>query len=153
MGVAVTCPKCHISFAFDCNKCKSYDVEIHKGFEPEKYFSTRAVFYLQCRKCKREYDYILCPDCDTKIFPTAPFVKGDERGDKQKECFIATACLGDNSRILKQFYLLRDELLAKSKVGRQFIKYYYIYSPSIASFIYQNSLLKSFIKNLLFNFL
>jgi hypothetical protein len=149
MGVAVTCPKCHISFAFDCNKCSSYDVEIHKGFEPEKYFSTRAVFYLQCRRCNTEYDHVLCPDCDTQIFPTAPFVKGDAGGEKAKGCFIATACLGDNSNILKQLYLLRDELLEKNKIGKKFVKYYYIVSPPLASCIHKNNLLKSFIKYLI----
>ena len=149
MGVAVTCPKCHISFAFDCNKCSSYEVEIYRGFEPEKYFSTRAVVFLQCRKCKTEYDSVLCPDCDTQIFTTVPFVKGDEGGEKGKGCFIATACLGDNSKILKQLYLLRDELLGKNKIGKQFIKYYYTYSPSIASCIHKHNLLKSFIKYLI----
>ena len=149
MGVAVTCPKCNISFAFDCNKCSSYEIEIHKGFEPEKYFSTRTDAYLQCRKCKTEYDSVLCPDCDTQIFPTVPFVKGDEGGEKGKGCFIATACLGDNSEILEQLYLLRDELLEKNKIGKQFIKYYYTYSPSIASCIHNNNLLKSFVKYLI----
>ena len=149
MGVGVTCPKCNISFAFYCNKCSSYDTEINKGFEPEKYFQSRAVFYLKCRNCKSEYDYALCPDCDTHIFPTAPFVRGDAGGEKIKGCFIATACLGDNNPILKQLYLFRNEVLEKNKIGKKFIKYYYLYSPTFASFIHKKNLLKSFSKYLI----
>jgi len=151
MGIGVTCPKCNVSFAFYCNKCSSYDIAINKGFEPEKYFLTRTVFYLKCRICQSEYDYIICPDCSTKIFPTAPFVKGDTNAGERnvKGCFIATACLGDNSKILTQLYLLRDELLEKNKIGEKFIKYYYTYSPILASWICKSNLLKSFSKYLI----
>jgi hypothetical protein len=149
MGVGVSCPKCHTTFAFYCNKCSSYNTEIYKGYEPENYFLSRTAFYLKCRQCKFEYDYAICPDCHTKIFPTAPFVKGDSGEGNAKGCFIATACLDDNSRILNQLYLLRDELLEKNKAGRKLIKYYYIYSPAVASCIQKSFLLKSSAKFLI----
>jgi len=143
MGVGVSCPKCYISFAFYCIKCSSYNIEINKGFKPEDYFLTRTVFYLKCRQCQTEYDYAICPDCSTKIFPTTPFVKGDAGGEKVKECFIATACLDGNSQILKQLYIFRDEFLEKNHIGKKFIKYYYIYSPVLATRIHKNNLIRS----------
>jgi len=148
MGVGVTCPKCNISFAFYCNKCSSYDTEIKKGFEPESYFLSRTIFYLKCRPCQSEYKYAICPVCETQILPKAPFAKSiaGAGGGKIEGCFIATACLGDNSQILKQLYSFRDELLEKNKSGRQFIKYYYMYSPTLASGIYKSYLLKLFSK-------
>jgi hypothetical protein len=149
MGVGVSCPKCYSSFAFYCNKCLSYNIEINKGFEPEKYFLIRAAFYLKCRKCQSEYDHVICPDCSTKIFPSPPFVKGDAGGGKAKGCFIATACLDGNSQILKQLYLFRDEFLENNQTGKKFIKYYYMYSPALASRIHNDNLLKSFSKFLI----
>ena len=146
MGVGVSCPKCSTTFAFYCNKCSSYNTQIYKGFEPEKYFQTRTVFYLKCRNCQSEFDYAICPDCQTKVFPTAPFVKGDSEEGSTKGCFIATACFGENSQIVDQLYLFRDELLEKNRIGKKFIKYYYIYSPSIASGIFKSALLKLFSK-------
>jgi len=149
MGVGVTCPKCNISFAFYCSRCSSYDAEINKGFEPEKYFVSRSINYLKCKQCLSEFDYVECPVCDTKIIPTAPFVKGDVGGEKATGCFIATACLSDKSQILKQLYLFRDEFLEKNSTGKKFIKYYYRYSPALASRIYKNNLLQSITKLLL----
>ena len=146
MGVGVSCPKCSTTFAFYCDKCSSYNTEIYKGFEPEKYFQTRTVFYLKCRNCQSEYDYAICPECQTKVFPTAPFVKGDLGVGNEKGCFIATACLGRNSQIVNQLYLFRDEFLEKNRIGKKFIKFYYIHSPALASCILKNSLLKSFSK-------
>ena len=149
MGVGITCPKCNISFAFSCTKCSSYHIEINKGFAPEKYFQTRTVFYLKCRNCHSEFDFAICPDCSTKIFPTSPFVKGDAGSEKAKGCFIATACLDSNSQILKQLYLFRDEFLEKNQMGNKFIKYYYLYSPTLASLIHKSNCLKSFSKFLI----
>jgi len=149
MGVGVSCPKCSTTFAFYCNKCSSYNTEIYKGYEPENYFLSRTAFYLKCRNCKSEYDYAICPDCKTKIFPTAPFVKGDSGEESAKGCFIATACLDDNSRILHHLYLLRDEILGKNRTGRKLITSYYKYSPTAASWIQKKPLLKSFARFLI----
>lgn len=146
MGVGVTCPHCRVAFAFFCDKCLSYNIEIKKGFEPEKYFLTRAAFYLKCKECQREYGYVTCPDCSTKIFPNPPFVKGDAGEEKTRRCFIATACLEENSATLRHLYLLRDEFLEKSATGKKLIQYYYQFSPAFASCIRNNNLLKLFSK-------
>jgi hypothetical protein len=145
MGVGVTCPKCSTTFASCCTKCSSYELTIFKGFAPEKYFQTRSIFYLKCRACQAEYEYILCPDCQTKIFPTAPFVRGDSDRNL-KGCFIATACVGTNSPILAQLYLFRDEFLTKNCLGRKFIKYYYACSPLVASWVRKSGIVKSLSK-------
>lgn len=148
MGVGVSCPKCSTTFASYCTKCSSYDLAIFKGFVPENYFQTRTIFYLRCRACQTEYEYILCPDCQTKIFPTAPFVRGDS-GKNLQGCFIASACLEANSPILAQLYLFRDEFLVRNRLGRKLIKYYYIYSPLIASRVSKCIIAKTLLKFLL----
>lgn len=145
MGVGVTCPKCSTTFAFYCNKCSSYDTAIYKGFVPENYFQSRTAFYLKCKSCKSEFDFAICPDCKTKIMPTAPFVRGDSGGNR-KGCFIATACLGKKSPILAQLYVFRDELLAQNNIGQKFIKYYYIYSPYLSAWILHHKMAKSIVK-------
>jgi hypothetical protein len=146
MGVGVTCPHCRVAFAFFCDKCLSYNVEIKKGFQPEKYFQTQAAFYLKCKECQSEYGYVLCPGCSKKIFPTPPFVKGDAGEEKARGCFIATVCLEENSAMLQHLYLLRDEFLENSPAGRKLVQYYYQYSPAIASRIRNNRPLKAFLK-------
>jgi hypothetical protein len=45
--------------------------------------------------------------------------------------------------------VFRDEFLEKNHLGKQFIKYYYIHSPKLASWIHKNTLLKLFTKYLL----
>ena len=44
-----------------------------------------------------------------KLYRTTAKAKGSFKG-----CFIATACLGENSHILKQSYVFRDELLVSN---------------------------------------
>ena len=65
-------------------------------------------------------------------------------------CFIATAVYGtpfsNEVEILKYW---RDNKLRKSYIGKLFIKFYYILSPSIANFIKNKPLLKKVIKIIL----
>ena len=142
----MTCPHCRVAFAFFCDKCLSYNIEIKKGFQPEKYFQTRAALYLKCKECQREYGYAICPDCSTKIFPTPPFVRGDTGEEKPRGCFIATACLEENSAMLQHLYLLRDEFLENSAIGKKLIQYYYQHSPAFAARVRNNTRLKLFSK-------
>ena len=114
MGVGVTCPKCRMSFAFYCSNCSSYDIEIHESSALVNYFQNRAILYLKCRDCQFEYDDTLCPSCNTLIVPEQPFVKGDKGSRNTKKCFIATACVGEKSQIVRQLCLFRDELLVKN---------------------------------------
>lgn len=65
-------------------------------------------------------------------------------------CFIATAVYDSAESpevlLLRQF---RDEYLKKHSLGRAFIKNYYIYSPSIASYIKKRAYLKVLVKYIL----
>jgi len=64
-------------------------------------------------------------------------------------CFIATAVYGSASAqeviLLRTF---RDEILTRSKTGRQFTKFYYRLSPSIANLIASRHVLKTTIRKL-----
>jgi len=142
MGVGVTCPNCRCNFAFFCRNCSSFETEIYESLELTNYFQTRSLFYLKCRKCKSEYDYARCPDCHTKVIPERPFVTGDKGRGIFKRCFIATACLDGNIKILNQLYAFRDEVLGEYKFGRQFITFYYAYSPRLAARIHKSKLMK-----------
>lgn len=149
MGVGVSCPRCKNSFPFCCNNCSSYHVVLYEGFEPLKYFQSKTVYYLRCKSCKSEYDYAICPACSKQILPEPPFVTGDKAKGNLKSCFVATACLGENSHIIKQLYVFRDELLVTNYFGKLFIKYYYIYSPKFAFYISERNLLKILSKYLI----
>ena len=149
MGVGVFCPRCENTFAFYCSNCSSYETEVYESMEPLYYFRTRTLYYFKCRRCEYEYDYAICPVCNKNILPVDPFVKGDKARGNVTWCFIATACLDEHSHILKQLYVFRDEFLEKNHLGKQFIKYYYIHSPKLASWIHKNTLLKLFSKYLL----
>ena len=149
MGVGVFCPKCKNTFAFFCTNCSSYETEVFESAELINYFQTRALYYFKCRRCDSEYDYAVCPVCNKNILPVEPFVNGDKGKGSVKLCFIATACLDENSPILTQLYLFRDEFLKKHYLGRQFIRYYYMHSPKLAFLIQKNKLLQFFSKYLL----
>ncbi|MDD2366120.1 MAG: choice-of-anchor D domain-containing protein, partial [Desulfuromonadaceae bacterium] len=58
-------------------------------------------------------------------------------------CFIATAAYGSyldpHVMVLRHF---RDDVLLKSELGTEFVKFYYKHSPPIADFIYQHEVLR-----------
>ncbi len=65
----------------------------------------------------------------------------------KKGCFIATAVYGSHDAAqVQQFYEYRDMVLAKSFFGRLFIRFYYCVSPSLAKWIDDKPLLKSFVR-------
>jgi len=63
-------------------------------------------------------------------------LKVTEKSSNNEGCFIATACYGSydnpNVLILRNF---RDTYLAKTVLGKMFIKTYYFFSPRLARFI------------------
>ena len=71
-------------------------------------------------------------------------------GGSGGSCFIATAAFGSPMAgeviILKEF---RDNYLVKSKIGKEFVNFYYCFSPSIADFIKDKPFLKSQIRLLI----
>ena len=146
MGVGVTCPACRVVFAFYCKKCNSYDTEIYESLGLINYFQTRSIYYLKCRKCQSEYDYVPCPSCNTHIIPDSIFVQGDKGGGNRTKCFIATACTKEDSKIVIQLCSFRDEVLENYEIGKQIVRYYYVFSPKFARFLERKSLLKVLVK-------
>lgn len=75
------------------------------------------------------------------------FLKGAaaERG----RCFIATAAFEYHSPEVEALTQFRDQVLAKSILGRAFISAYYFTSPPVARFLDKQSFLKTFIRALL----
>ncbi|MBS1668673.1 MAG: hypothetical protein JST58_14945 [Bacteroidetes bacterium] len=72
---------------------------------------------------------------------------GITRLSDKKGCFIATAVYGSqHAQEVKQFYLIRDHILAPSILGRLFIKTYYVVSPSLAKWIEDKPKAKSFVR-------
>ena len=63
--------------------------------------------------------------------------------EKKSGCFIATATYG--SPLSKEVIVLkkwRDQTLLNTSIGRNFVKYYYIFSPTIANYIRKSNFLK-----------
>ena len=150
MGVGITCPNCRNVFAFACEKCSSFETEIYKNLELAQYFQSRGAFYFKCRKCLAEFDYALCPGCGIRVIPEDPFVTGDKGGAPRSGwCFIASACVDERPDIIEQLCRFRDELLAKTRPGRTFIKFYYACSPPAARYISQRNPLKVLTRYLL----
>jgi len=65
------------------------------------------------------------------------------------ECFIATAAYGspeaEQIDVLRDF---RDEVLAKSEAGRDYIGFYYAVSPSIAAFMVDHEWLRTLVREM-----
>ncbi len=75
--------------------------------------------------------------------------ESDLFGSFADACFIATAAYGTNSAeeidVLRDF---RDEVLAKSAAGRDYIGFYYAASPPIADFIARHEVLRTLVREL-----
>lgn len=65
-------------------------------------------------------------------------------------CYIATMVYGDYSHpnvlVLRNF---RDRILKKNRLGRLFIKYYYLHAPKICDIMKEKKILNSFLRRLL----
>ncbi len=67
-------------------------------------------------------------------------------------CFIATAAFHEQHSSVETLRQYRDAFLLKTKAGRQFIKIYYQYSPSVAEKLQQHAYLKPLTRALLYPF-
>ena len=135
MGVGITCPSCRENFPFCCSNCDSYDIVVHEASKILFYFQPRTMYYFQCKRCGFEYDHAICPSCSKDIIAQFPYVAGDTEDSRSRNCFIATACLGDNTSIVQELYEFRDTMLAECLPGRKFIALYYRFSPGFAHII------------------
>jgi hypothetical protein len=57
-------------------------------------------------------------------------------------CFIATSVYGENHRYTNVLRKFRDECLLTNSVGKEFVIFYYDYSPYVAGFLDENEYLK-----------
>ena len=65
-------------------------------------------------------------------------------------CFIATAVYGTPmAEEVKTLSKFRDEVLLRTPAGREFVKFYYIFSPPIADFIRNKPGLKAMVREAL----
>lgn len=65
----------------------------------------------------------------------------------KKGCFIATAVYGSHDAgQVQEFYQIRDHVLAKSFVGRLFIRVYYCVSPALAKWLHGKPAMKIFVR-------
>ncbi|HXB43154.1 MAG TPA: CFI-box-CTERM domain-containing protein [Puia sp.] len=72
---------------------------------------------------------------------------GLTKSSDKKGCFIASAVYGSrDAEQVQQFYQIRDLVIAKSWLGRIFIRFYYGVSPTLAKWIDKRPAMKSFIK-------
>ena len=107
-----------------------------EGFVPS--LSTERIAGLFCHACNKGFTNWICPNCNTENPISKSLVAKDER-----MCFIATATFGSASAeevvALSDF---RDNFLLSYSLGRKFVKFYYLVSPSIANIISGSSLFK-----------
>ena len=79
--------------------------------------------------------------------PAAPVTGGGGGGGG---CFIATAAFGTPmAEEVKSLCEFRDQVLLRSPAGREFVKFYYTVSPSIADFIRNRPGLKAMVREAL----
>lgn len=59
-------------------------------------------------------------------------------------CFVATACYGDcDHPVVMELRQFRDDCLEASTAGQKFVRWYYIWSPAVASIVAKSRILKS----------
>jgi hypothetical protein len=70
-----------------------------------------------------------------------------ELGVKDDSCFIATASYGTStSEKIDTLRRFRDRYLLKSPVGQEFVEFYYVNSPPLATIISENEILRIIIR-------
>jgi hypothetical protein len=94
--------------------------------------------------------YQMCPSCSgSRIYPER-FQAEPELAFANRGCFIATATYGSElAPEVKFFRHFRDTILVSSKLGRLFIKIYYLTSPPLAFIIRRLPILKVLVRELL----
>ena len=65
-------------------------------------------------------------------------------------CFIATAAYGDyTAPEVVYLYAIRDEFLAKTILGRGFIRFYYLVSPPVADLVRRSDILRAGVRRII----
>ena len=133
------------NYGFQCARCD--EVELVK--ECPNCGKTRYIAgYLEgavgvfCDKCGIGWSSSTCKKCGTETASARSFVKEDS-------CFIATAVTDTpNSWQVHTLRQFRDNVLDQTKSGRNFVHWYYAWSPAAASQLPNHPTLKTVTKYL-----
>jgi hypothetical protein len=108
---------------------------------------TSGSVVLVCAKCFRQIYSYKCEKCGANNSITDDDLLAVR---EQGGCFIATAVYGDYDfpevLILRRY---RDDRLESILLGRLFIQFYYLISPSVSKIVSKNEFLKDKIRNLI----
>jgi hypothetical protein len=123
-----------IVWGLHCPNCSKQGLG-YKGIGSEYIFS--------CRNCDTQWERVPCPECGTSI--AGSHTAGG--------CYVATCVYGsyDCPEVwtLRRF---RDNTLAKSIIGRRFIKMYYFISPKMIKLFGQKAWFRNLWKPILNKF-
>jgi len=81
--------------------------------------------------------------------------EGDVRSSqsaKDSKCFVATAAYSTEANQVKILRRFRDDILARSELGRGFIRWYGLQGPKLASYISEKPFMRSLCRILLYPF-
>ena len=81
--------------------------------------------------------------------------EGDVRDSqiaKDSKCFVATAAYSPDANQVKILRHFRDDFLARSDLGREFIRWYGLQGPNLASYILEKPFMRSLCRILLYPF-
>ncbi len=82
-----------------------------------------------------------------KLLTIVRKTKNETIEEKKKACYIATVCYGDiDSPEVSKLRQYRDEKLNKNFIGRLFVRFYYLISPTIADYLKGKSKINKVIK-------
>lgn len=131
------CPRCHhIEFSeamgTKCDNCGAPAVMTfgHSSTGWTDSSARQSWRQLQCsNNCGWTANRATCSKCGTTI-------QGDWFKGEMKGCFVATAAFDNEDHpTVEQLRTIRDLRLAKTRWGRGFIHFYYLYGPMLANVV------------------
>lgn len=95
--------------------------------------------------------YSLCKSCHSEGVNMQRAARlGHKSPEVNQKCYIATLCYGDINAIeVEEFRQYRDNKLSKHLLGKIFIKFYYITSPTLVYFLKDKEVTNRTIKKFL----
>lgn len=111
-------------------------------------YQGKGSFYIKVGAANLSSWTIEVEDCISAVPPPPPSPAPPKPEEEEDEgCFIATAAYGTDTAeeidVLRKF---RDEVLVASRLGAQFVSFYYRISPPIADFISEHEILRTIVR-------